>query len=98
MEKRIVINKEEAIKIINSMPQDTVFLLTIDLSEEKVSDCGQLVNKQKGEKIIKESKTRIFSGNQYTSQIDLYNVFQPDIYNIKPKGIMKTILLDGIKV
>lgn len=104
MDVRGCVNKEQAINLLNKaienmkeMADDTFFMLTIDLENESVSDCGRQISRQKGESIIKQSKTRIFSGNKYMSQLDLYSVFQPDIYNIKKEGIINTILLEGMK-
>lgn len=47
--------------------------------------------------IANNSKCIIFSGNKYMSHVDIHSVNQPDIYNIRPKGVMKTILLEGIQ-
>lgn len=46
--------------------------------------------------IANNSKCIIFSGNKYMSHVDIHSVNQPDIFNIRPKGVMKTILLEGI--
>lgn len=43
--------------------------------------------------IADESKSIIYSGNQFFAHVDLHSAFQPDIMNIKPEGIMKTIML-----
>lgn len=97
------VGKKEAIKImydaiatINKMSDQSIFVLSIDLDNQKISDRGEYIKVEKGEKIINESATRVYSGNRYMSQIDLYSVFQSDMYNIKPVGGMKTILLSGI--
>lgn len=97
MEKHIVITKEEAIQKIQEMSDDTLFVLTFDFDDGiGVSGTGEYINRGGGERIIGEAKTRIFSGNEYMSQLNLYNVFQKDIKNIEPKGVMKTILLRGL--
>lgn len=97
MGKHILITKEEAIKKIQEMPDDTLFVLTFDFEDGNgVSNNGEYIDRPGGEKIIGEAKTRVFSGNQYMSQLNLYNVFQKDIKNIEPKGVMKTILLRGL--
>lgn len=98
MEKHILVTKEEAIKKIQEMPDDALFVLTFDFEDENgISNSGEYIDKPGGEKIIGEAKTRVFSGNQYMSQLNLYNVFQKDIKNIEPKGAMKTILLRGLE-
>lgn len=96
METYITMSKKESIKRIQEMPDDTIFMLTINF-DEGVSDTGKHISKKRGAEIIEEARLRVLSGNKYMSKIDLYSVFQPDIYNIKPMGVMKTILLDGIK-
>lgn len=103
MEKRFAVNKGDAIKIMRkaiakmeNMDDHTVFVLTIDLEGDGVSDHGKHVTIKSGENIIERSETRIFSGNRYMSQLDVYSVKQPDIQNIRRKGLMKTILLPGI--
>lgn len=78
------------------MPDDEVFVLTIDFDKESISDCGIYVDKTIGKDFVNHSNTRILSGDKYTSQLNLYSALQPDIYNIKPKGIMQTILLGKI--
>ena len=103
MEKRFAVSKGDAINIMKkaiakmeNMDDDTVFVLTIDLEGDGISDHGKHIKIQSGERLIEKSETRIFSGNRYMSQLDLYTVKQPDIKNIKKKGMMKTILLPGI--
>ncbi len=86
----------DAIRRIDDMPENSLFTMNIDLSGGGCSCKGDYISMCSGEKMIRESATRIFSGNQYTSQLNLYSEDQPDIYNIQKKGIMKTILLPGI--
>ena len=93
---QVIVNIHEAIQIIEKVPADQLFLLTFDFGHEAVSDRGVYINKVEGIKFIISAKTRILSGDKYTSQLNLYSVLQDDIYNIKPEGIMKTILLNGI--
>ena len=103
MEKRFTVSKCDAINIMRtaikkmeSMNDDSIFVLSIDLEGEGMSDCGVRMSIESGTNIIDSSETRIFSGNRYVSQLDLYSVKQPDIKNIRKKGIMKTIILPGI--
>ena len=103
MEKRFTVSKcgainimRTAIKKMESMNDDSIFVLSIDLEGEGISDCGVRMSIESGTNIIDSSETRIFSGNRYVSQLDLYSVRQPDIKNIRKKGIMKTIILPGI--
>lgn len=103
MEKRFAVSKHDAINIMRSaikkmesMDDNSIFVFSIDLEGGGVSDHGIRMNIEGGTSIIDKSETRIFSGNRYMSQIDLYSVKQPDIENIRKKGIMKTIVLPGI--
>ena len=103
MEKRFAVSKIDAINImrtaiekIEGMDNDSVFVLSIDLEGDGVSDRGIRMNIEGGTNIISKSETRIFSGNRYMSQLDLYSVNQPDMKNIRRKGMMRTILLPGI--
>ena len=103
MDVYIKVSKKQAIQILrdainrmDNIDEDVLFTLSIDLSTHGCSSHGQKISVCSGEKLIRESVTRIFSGNQYTSQLNLYSEEQPDIYNIQKKGIMKTILLPGI--
>ena len=54
-----------------------------------ISDHGKHVTIKSGENMIEQSETRIFSGNRYMSQLDLYSVRQSDIENIRRQGIME---------
>ena len=103
MEKRFTVSKCDAINIMRtaikkmeSMNDDSIFVLSIDLEGEGISDCGVRRSIESGTNIIDSSETRIFAGNRFVSQLDLYSVRQPDIKNIRKKGIMKTIILPGI--
>ena len=103
MEMRFDVSKNDAINIMRKkkkkmecMDDESIFVLSIDLEGDGVSDQGIRMNIEGGTNIINKSETRIFSGNRYMSQLDLYTVKQPDIKNIKKKGMMKTILLPGI--
>lgn len=103
MEKRFTVSKCDAINIMRtaikkmqSMDDNSIFVLSIDLEGDGLSDCGMRITVESGTNIIDNSETRIFSGNRYMSQLDLYSARQPDIKNIRKKGVMRTILLPGI--
>ncbi len=103
MERRFAVSKNEAINIMRAaikkmecMDDNSLFVLSIDLEGDGVSSQGIRMNIEGGTNIIDKSETRVFSGNRYMSQLDLYSVKQTDIENIRRKGVMKTILLPGI--
>ena len=103
MERRFAVSKHDAINIMRtaikkmeSMNDDSIFVLSFDLEGDGMSDCGVHMSIESVTNIIDNSETRIFSGNRYMSQLDLYSVRQPDIENIRRQGVMKTIILPGI--
>lgn len=100
MSKRLFLSKKDAIKVlqdainqINTMPENTFVMLTMDLDTDTMSDCGRRVPLNEGEYIINSSESRIYYGNHYMSQLELYSVRQ-DIQSQR-RGVMRTILLPG---
>ena len=85
-------------KILDTYPDDTtMLLLTLNFDKnEKVSNSGEFVNKEKISVIAEKAKTIIYHGDRYLTHVDMHSIKQ-DIYNIKSAGVMKTILLEGIK-
>lgn len=90
-------SKREFINMIEKEYSDDVefdvHILDFD-ANEKISMISH-VDKKGINCIAKESKCIIYSGNKLMSYVDIHSVNQ-NIYDIKPKGIMKTILLEGI--
>lgn len=86
----------QAIAQLDNMPEDCVVTLSVDLSLHGCSPCVTRLDLSSGEKIINDAATRIFSGDEFTSQLNLYDVYQSDIFDIKAEGVLKTILLPGI--
>lgn len=94
MEQYKFLTKQELKKIIDEFPEDLLYMLTINFDDKQtVSDGGQYVKKSYVKGIAKASKSIIYSGNNYVSHVDLHNVRQPDIYSVKPMGVVRTILL-----
>lgn len=95
MEQHRRMTKIEFINMIMEEFDDNVefdvYTMNFDAGQ-KISNSDR-VNKQGMNLIANDSKCIIFSGNKYLSHVDIHSVFQPDIYNIKPKGVMKTIIL-----
>lgn len=92
-------SKREFIAMIEEEYDDDVefdvHILDFD-ADEKLSMISRM-DKRGINYMANNSKCIIFSGNKFMSHVDIHSVNQPDIYNIRPKGIMKTILLDGIQ-
>lgn len=91
-------SKREFISMIEEEYDDnTEFdVHTIDFDAGNKISVSSHIDKRGINIIAKDSKCIIFSGNNLISHVDIHSIPQPDIYNIKRKGIMKTILLDGI--
>ena len=70
---------------------------TFDFDSGSKISTVEYADKKEINYIAKKSKCIIYSGNRYISSVNIHSVNQPDIYNIQPKGIMKTILLDRIE-
>lgn len=95
MEQHRRMTKRELINMIEEeYGEDAKFdVHTINFDAgQKISDIDK-VSKKRICLIANESKSIIFSGNQYLSHVDIHSVFQPNIYDIKPMGVMKTIML-----
>lgn len=95
MEQHRRMTKREFISMIKEEYDDDaefdVYTMNFDAGQ-KISNSDR-VNKHGMNLIANESKCIIFSGNKYLSHVDIHSVFQSDIYNIKAKGVMKTIIL-----
>jgi len=99
MDQYMKISIKKLKTIINDLPDDLpVMLFSTDFdSDEKISDVGIFVTKDTINNLADRSKTIIYSGNKYLAHVDMHSFYQKDIYNIEPRGVMKTILLDGLK-
>lgn len=95
MEQYRKMTKREFINLIEREYDDNsefdVFTINFDIGQ-KISNRNR-VNKKRMNMIANQSKCIIFSSNEYLSHVDIHSAFQTDIYNIKPKGIMNTIML-----
>ena len=97
-ERHRKMSKREFINMIEENYDDDVEfdIHTINFDSGNGFSVINHVNKKKINIIAMNSKCIIFSGNNYMSHVDIHSVSQPDIFHIKPKGIMNTILLDGV--
>lgn len=86
------IKKEDAVKLIESMNQDYIYISTIDFDGgDTVSDL-KYVKKNTGIDMANKAKTIFYIGEE-VSHLDLHSAVQNDIFNIKPKGIINTVYL-----
>ncbi len=82
---------EEAMKLCGKNAKVLVAVKNLEHEEDSESIFIKKSNKDYDE-IFKDAKTVAALFDDFFKQLQLYNVKQ-DIYNIKPKGIQKTILL-----
>lgn len=91
-------SKKEFIKMIEEeYDDDAEFdVHTIDFDSKQKKSMVSHMDKRRINIIANDSKSIIFSGNKFESHVDIHSITQPDITNIKKKGVMRTILLDSI--
>lgn len=92
-------SKKEFIDMIDKVyPDDVEIDVNImNFSKGQKVATKKMCNKMEVTVIANESKTIIYSGNQFISHVDLHSVTQQDIKNIKKEGIMKTILFPQLE-
>ena len=98
MDQLSIITVKEVKNLLDTYPDETPFvLLTLNFDKgEKTSGLGELINKEVIGIIAQKSGTIVYSGNKYLSQVDMHSVKQPDIHNIRPKGVLRTVLLNSV--
>ncbi|WP_394910537.1 hypothetical protein [uncultured Robinsoniella sp.] len=88
-----LMSKEEAIKLLENSKYDTVMIAVQNLEEEDFNSQMKKINKHEGKRLIQESETITSVYDDFIRQLNLFSKMQRDIYNIKPKGIRKIIML-----
>ena len=95
--KFMKVSKKEAIKILEESESDYVLISAVDFNKN-TSEISKRISKCKGSELIGAAKTIIYScSDSFMSNLDLYNTIQEDIKNLKPEGVIQTILLCNIK-
>ena len=83
---------EEAIEVLRNSKGKKVLVAIQDLeSNEDAVFCQKL--KSECETMIKEAKTVSSICDDFVKKLDLFTEKQRDLFNIKPHGFQKTILL-----
>ena len=110
MEKKIVavdiydkkigmVTKEDAHKLIDSIPGDGVFILTYSM-KTGISDNGKYIKKKKGNKYVDKAKTVVLSKSKVTT-LNLHDKFFNDFEECKGEylrdGIVRTIMIPQIQ-
>ena len=90
--------KEEAHKLIDSIPGDGAFIITYDSRVGK-SDTGKYIKKKASNKLVDKAKVLVLSTSQITT-LNLHDIFFSDseeYIDSKKVGIVKTILVPQLE-
>lgn len=91
-------SKEEAHKLIDSIPGEGVFVLTYSMKSGK-SDKGKYIKKKKGNKYVDKAKTVVLSQSKIMT-LNLHDRFFNDFEDYKEEymkdGITRTIIVPQI--
>ena len=91
--------KEDAHKLIDSIPGDGVFILTYSM-KAGISDNGKYIKKKKGNKYVDKAKTVVLSKSKITT-LNLHDKFFNNFEECKGEylkdGIVKTIMIPQIQ-
>ena len=89
------ISKEDAHKIIDSMPGNGIFVLTYN-EKSGMSDNGKYIKKKNGNKMVDKAKVVVLSESQITT-LNLHDVFFNSFEEYKREGIVKTIMIPKLE-
>lgn len=92
-------SKEEAHKLIDSIPGDGVFILTYSM-KTGISDNGKYIKKKKGNRMVDKAKVIVLSRSQITTlnlHDKLFNSFEEYKEEYKREDIVKTILIPQLE-
>lgn len=92
-------SKEEAHKLIDSIPGEGVFILTYNVQKGISGQNGKYIKKKKGNKYIDKAKTVVMAKSQITT-LNLHEKLFTDFEGYKGEsmkdGIMRTIIVPQI--
>lgn len=91
MVKYVEMTLEDAIKYCNGKKKVLVAVKDLENGDDLVQNFYKKTEKECKEMIM-ESQTIVNFYDDFMDQMRLFSVKQPDIFNIVPKGMMKTIL------
>ena len=94
MSEYLLLTAEEAIKWIRSSKSEHVLISSINLEKENIPEIMEKIKKIEGEKLVLAAKTITAIQDEFINQLNLYSEIQSDIFNIKPKGLRKIILIN----
>ena len=89
------ISKEDAHKIIDSIPGNGIFVLTYN-EKWGMSDNGKYIKKKSGNKMVDKAKVVVLSESQITT-LNLHNIFFNNFEEYKREGIVKTIMIPKLE-
>lgn len=97
MEKQLkFVDKEEAHKLIDKMPGDSVLILTYD-NVIGMSDLGKYVKKKKGKKYVDKSNTLVLVDSRPILTLNLHDRIIKDLSGYSRENVVKSIMLAKIE-
>jgi uncharacterized radical SAM superfamily Fe-S cluster-containing enzyme len=94
MSEYMIMTAEEAIAWIRSSKSEHILISTVNLEEKNIPEIMKKIKKIEGEKLVLSAKTITAIRDEFVNQLNLYSEIQSDIFNIKPKGLRKIILIN----
>ncbi len=93
MEKQLrFISKEEAHKLIDESPGDSILILTYN-SKVGMSDSGKYIKKRRSKKLVDNASVLVLSRNKPIATLNLHKHFFDDFTNYNRENIVKSIML-----
>lgn len=86
------VSKEEAHKLIDESPGDTVLILTYN-DRVGISDSGRYVKKRRSKKMIDNASVLVLTKNSPIVTLNLHKRFFTDFQNYDRENIVKSIML-----
>lgn len=93
MEKQLrFVTKEEAHKLIDQMPGDSVLIMAYNNSIG-ISDMGKQIKKRRGKGYVDKSKTLVLVENRPIMMLNLHDRFIKDFSGYDREDIVRSIML-----
>ena len=90
------VSKEEAHKLIDDVPGDSVLIIQYS-SILGISDYGKHIKKKRGKKIVDKSSVIVFAQNNPVSTLNLHQHFFSDFSNYNGEKIVRSIFLQKLE-
>lgn len=96
MGKLLIVTKEEARRMIDESPGNTVLVLQYD-SSYGISDHGQRIKKKKGKQMVDRSSVVVLSQSNPVTMLNLHKDFFSKLDNYKMEGIVRSIMIPKLE-